>query len=436
MNEPENNSIDSVPPDDVPAAVAFVRARAAAGRLSDEILEPLLNRQRNPAELLAALQTAFRNDGVGTPLALRPARGTVSAMAKRRDADGNPDPDDLAHRNAANPERADEPDDEDEDDLDEEDREEDDEEVETYDTASMYDDEGALTEAASKRIGASSFAVPGKNHLPIHEPAAVKDSMKRFGSYEFDSSELRHAAFNRIAAKADQFKVAGLNKFRRSHGRKLDHRKDDHDMTSEQLKAEAAKSRQRKDERDQARKDLETANGKIASLEKDLDAERAKNGARTDAAQVEFDNRVNDKVELVTTATRILGAGKVTAKTPDGDIKRAVIKHVDSEDVPADKHPAYVDALFDGAVKRADKAVADKATGAAALAAARGAGTPPVLPTVNEQPGANPNPAVPHADAGEETEAQAVARMSARSRSTYKTPGKMNKAGVLAGGSN
>lgn len=363
----------------------------------------------------------FRGDA-GIALALLHAHGTVDAMATRRDISApapDPDPDDLASRNARDPEREDKPDPGD--DADSED---------CYDST-LYDADGNVSESGAARMAASSWAMPGKQKLPIHDPKAVKDSMRRFGEHEFDSADEKHAAFNRIAGRAAQFGI-GTTKFAQQHAGKLD-RKDNEDMIDEKTKLEAAKAKKRKEQRDAANKradglatELATAQGQVASLTADLAAEKAKTGTRTDAAQTEFDTKVAGKVDLVVKAATILGVGKVDAKSSDGDIKRAVIKHVDKVEVPADKHPAYVDALFDGAVSRATADAAATAGGAAALAAARGA-VAPVLPVAGD-----PKPAVPHVDAEDDDEAAAAKRMRDRSAGAARQPSRMTKDSVLA----
>lgn len=389
----------------------------------------------------------------GTRLASRFTRGTVTAMAKparpvpatRADApsEASPDPNDLASRNAEDPDRDDNgaacaP---------------------GENTAGMYDAEtGRLTDQGAAKIAAASFALPGKQRLPIHTPGAVKQSMQDFGSQEYDSADEKHAAFNRITSKAAQFGI-GTTKFARQHAANLDSKDDP--MIDEKTRAQAAKAAKRTKQRDEARaradaaeKDLAAAQGKITSLEADLAAERAKTAPRNDAAEVEFASRVNakalllatasrilgvskiDSAEIVTKVTAVLGAGKIDEKLDDGAIKRAVIKHVDKNDVPADKHPAYVDALFEGAVARADAAAKATMDGANALAAARGAATPAALPTT-PAPGTVPAPVVPapvpHAD-GLDDEASARARMQARSAGMAHQPNTngMTKAAVMA----
>lgn len=244
---------------------------------------------------------------------------------------------------------------------------------------SYYDPDGNLTEEASRKIAAASFAVPGKQRLPIHDPNAVKMSMRDFGGHEFDGPDEKHAAFNRINGKARQF---GINTagFEKAHNGKLDRadspKKDT--MTPDEIQALKDKAESRKEKLvrakarvDQLETELANRDGQIASLTKDLESARATAPAtkadRSDSEQARFDA----KFELFTAAAAT--GAPVNSKMTEDQIKRAVIKHVDNEDVPADKLPPYVDALYDGAIKRSKKDAAATAAGANALAAARAA---------------------------------------------------------------
>jgi hypothetical protein len=255
--------------------------------------------------------------------------------------------------------------------------------------------------------------------------------MRDFGTAEYDSADEKHAAFNRIVSKATQFGI-GTTKFARAHAGTLD-RKDHQDMIDAETRLQAEKSKKRAKQRDEARAradkaeaDLAAAQGQIASLTADLTAEKAKNGQRSDAAETEFATKVAAKTELVVAATTILGVGKVDAKMTDRAIKVAVIKHVDKTDVADDKHPAYVDALYDGAVARARADAAAIAAGGNALAAARAATIVPQIPVTGTTPPA------PRADADEDDEAAAASRMRARSAGLASQPGRMTKDSVLA----
>jgi len=76
------------------------------------------------------------------------------------------------------------------------------------------------------------------------------------------------------------------------------------------------------------------------------------------------------RVSLLTNANAILGATDAQGQTidrsavTDAEIKTQIVKHVDGLDVPEGKHPAYLDAMYVGAVGRAK-------VGSQSLAAAR-----------------------------------------------------------------
>ncbi len=387
------------------------------------------------------------SDNFGIALALHAAHGTVDAMARRTDvttAAPDSDPDDLASRNARNPEREDapvtdpdaDPDEDDADpDEDDADPDEDEEDPATLDDT-MYDADGELTDDASKRMGASCYAVPSKSKLAIHDPLAVKDSMKRFGAHEFDSADEKHAAFNRITARATQFGI-GTTKFARQHAATLDRK--DQDMTTAETAAAklAAKKAKRQAKYDaaigratRAETDLAAAHGKITSLETDLAAAKAETGKRSDAAQTEFAGAVSAKADLIIKAIAICGVRKDSkldaeikhySAMDDVAIKCAIIKHVDKTEVPTDKHPAYVDALFDGALSRATKDAAATLAGANALAAARGAAFTPTLPVTGTSDHA------PRADADDDSEEAAAARMRTRTANLSRQPGRFTR---------
>lgn len=382
-------------------------------------------------KLIITKNDAARSDALGvpfsgTPLARSKTRGTVVArpmasipnarieVVVRRD-DEQVDPDDLANRNARG-ENDDEQPAGPPDDPDPSYEGEGSEMDASY--GGMYDDDGNLSESGASRVAASSFAVPGKSKLPIHDPKAVRDSMKRFGGHSFDDADEKHGAFNRISGRAKQFGI-NCDAFRRAYSGKLDRK--DQAMIDAKTQAKAAKADIRKKQRDEAiaradaaDKELAAAQGKIESLTKDL--ELAKGGTektRTDAAD-KFDFAVAAKVDLVTKAAAVLGA-KVDIKASDLDIMKAVIKHVDGKDV-TDTRPGYVEALFDGAVERGRADAAAKVAGAQALGAARAAVITPAVVVPPVVPAA-PAAAVPHADASVNDEANAAAAMRARTAS-------------------
>lgn len=280
---------------------------------------------------------------------------------------------------------------------------------------SMYDDEGELTDVGAAKIAASSFGLPDKKRLPIHDPKAVKDSMKKFGGHEFDSADEKHGAFNRIKGKAQQF---GINTagFEKAHASKLD-RDDrgvkDNQMTPTEIKAlqeKADKAERRKEKLvaaktkiDALEADMAKKDGEIAGLKKDLEA--AKAAPKTDSTDdTAVQARLDARLELLDQA-RTTGA-TVTPKMSDVQIQLAVIKHVDGDDVPADKAklPPYVEALYNSALKRAKKDADDTNKGATALDKARAAAAAP---------------AAGHTDADDTDEDAAKARLRAYNSTAY-----------------
>jgi hypothetical protein len=244
--------------------------------------------------------------------------------------------------------------------------------------------DGKLTPKAASKIAASSFAVPAKQGLPIHDPNAVRDSMKRFGSHEFDDADEKHAAFNRITNRATQF---GMNPaaFHAKHIGKLDTaspttsapaaKKDS--MTPEQIKELQDKAASRKAKLvaakakcDALEQELAAKDGQIAGLERDLEVAKTAT-PKTDAADADVQTRIDAMISLLDEA-RTTGA-TVDSKMAPIAIKLAVIKHVDSIDVAPEKAKLepYVDALYDSAIGRSKKDAANTARGAKTLASAR-----------------------------------------------------------------
>lgn len=195
-------------------------------------------------------------------------------------------------------------------------------------------------------------------------------------------------------------------------------------MTTEQLEAALAAEKTRAD---QAAADLETAKTSLAAANAALEtaraaaatAEAATEQVKKDAAAAETARlaatetarkdaetaaaaetarkdaeaaALKVRVDAMTSANAILGSVDKDGNAIDRsamsvrDIKCAIVKHVDGDDIAADKHEAYVDAMFDGAVKR-------HRTGADALAGARAAiVTPPhidAVPAVDAEAAAN-----------------------------------------------
>jgi len=109
-----------------------------------------------------------------------------------------------------------------------------------------------------------------------------------------------------------------------------------------------------------ARKDASDAQAIIEQMK--LDAEAAAAKVRQDAED-QFSIRVKSRVSLETAANAVLGSAADRSAMSDKDIKLAVIKHVDNDDL-ADKPELFIDGAFEGAVKR-------HKNGAAALASVR-----------------------------------------------------------------
>jgi len=93
------------------------------------------------------------------------------------------------------------------------------------------------------------------------------------------------------------------------------------------------------------------AEGERDAAKAELEGEKK---ARKDVADG-FDKRVRDRVELENIARTALGDA-FDPKASDADIKRAVVKRVDSVDVPKDKSDEYLAARYDAAVERIDAA--------------------------------------------------------------------------------
>jgi hypothetical protein len=233
-----------------------------------------------------------------------------------------------------------------------------------------------LTSEARDKIKASNFAAPGSEKLPIHDPAHVRAAMSRFGQTQFKSADEKHGAFNRIKSKAKQFGISSEG-FEKAHGGKLDRADgaEEFAMTTD-IKALQEKADKRKAKLVAAKARIDSLEAEKTALEvqvtnltKDLETAKA---ARTDAAAptaTATETQITERVELLEQA-RGTGA-KVDAKMSPRAIKVATIKHVDGDDVPDTKADAYVDGVYEGALKRSKKDAADTVKGNAALDAAR-----------------------------------------------------------------
>lgn len=304
-----------------------------------------------------------------------------SADDTEEDDDTDTDGDDDDDTDSDDDEGDDSDDDTDDGDDDEEDRD---------------DDGDQLSDEDRHKMATSSFAVPDREGLPIHDPDHTRAAMARFNQYKFKSPEEKHAAFNRITRRASHFGIDSKG-FEEAHRDRLD-REDDEMKKIAQLQTKL----------DAAEKQLATAQGQVASLTKDLEAaKKANETVRKDAAD-RFDAQVAERVALLTEAAAT--GAKVDAKMSSIEIKRTVVKHVDGEDIPAEKPEPYVDAYYEGALKRARKDAEDTKKGATALATARQVAAG----------GTQPAPApVPHNDADDIDEAAAYARANARNAEAW-----------------
>lgn len=101
-----------------------------------------------------------------------------------------------------------------------------------------------------------------------------------------------------------------------------------------------------------AQSELTTAQEKVSKLDADLQAANA----RVDSD--EFTARVDARVAVFTDALKVLKDETLESlsKKSNREIKVAVIKHVDGMDVDADAVDAYVDGMYAGSLRRAEKA--------------------------------------------------------------------------------
>jgi len=156
------------------------------------------------------------------------------------------------------------------------------------------------------------------------------------------------------------------------------------DGDGDEGRTDAADKARLEGERDAARKDAEDAKALVEQTKKD-------------AAEL-VTKTVRESLDVLSKATAVLGAdAKITIKKDDADVevalvdaplravKCAVVKKVDSRDIAADKHDAYVEALFENALDNHAKRQDAAAKGADSLAAARAAaGTPLTAPVETE----------------------------------------------------
>lgn len=150
-----------------------------------------------------------------------------------------------------------------------------------------------------------------------------------------------------------------------------------HTMTLEALAADLAAAKislgAEKARADLAEANLATAQAATAAAAARADGAEAalatEKAARTDAAAA-LPALVKSRVALELAASTVLGEA-FKPEMSDRDIKVAVVKKVDGEDVAADAHDAYVQGRFDSARKRADKGADALASAQEVIAAGR-----------------------------------------------------------------
>ena len=227
-----------------------------------------------------------------------------------------------------------------------------------------------LDAKARKDISPEHFAVPGRKALPIEDEGHLRAAMARFNQTNFQSTAEKKSAYHRIVARAHELGVdpSGFIASQKGH---MDEITEDaalkakmDDLSKKLTEAQDALQKAELD-RDNAKASLQKAQDALSTLTANKDAadktvseaiaaakaelEAAKAKVHADAGEA-FENRVNARIEILKTAEKILGT--VDNKMADRDLKVAVVKHVDSIEIPADKHDFYVDGMFAGAVQR------------------------------------------------------------------------------------
>ena len=163
-------------------------------------------------------------------------------------------------------------------------------------------------------------------------------------------------------------------------------------LEAEKAKLDAEKSKLESDiAATNARKDAEAEKVRADKAIEDLAAANARADQAETAAKAKLDAAgaetlkkvVADRVAVIVAADRILGALDDKGARIDRsdiaprDLKVAIIKAVDGDDVHADAVDAYVDGIFDGAVRRFDRAKGSVAAVRGALQAQRQDGAAP-----------------------------------------------------------
>lgn len=225
-----------------------------------------------------------------------------------------------------------------------------------------------LNAKARNELQATQFAIPSRRGLPIEDEGHVKAAMARFNQTQFQGPSERRGAFHRIVARAHELGIDPSG-FVKMFGEHLDDKETTMDEITIKLTealAEVAKQTARADAAEKAATEALTAKTaaevEATNARKDAEAEKVRadvataatttavEKARTDAAE-SLKSSIKSRVALETQATVVLGAAD-RGDCSDRDIKLAVIKHVDGDDVPTEKPDLYVDGVFEGAVKR------------------------------------------------------------------------------------
>lgn len=261
------------------------------------------------------------------------------------------------------------------------------------------------------------FAIPSREGMPLEDAGHVRDAMARFTEEHWANAAEKRAAYHRIIARAHDLGIdaSGFEKKEgahldqggnvqggcqcKSHAVNTDGmaNTDSKEVSVDELKqqlqtaqaalaAEQAKTTdatKRADaleiERDEAKRDaaasakaLETAQAEAAAAEKaraDATAATAAAAAtaqaevaakvHTDAEQAEFEARVTARVEILGNAKAVLpvndAEGKPAdySKQTDRALKVAIVKHVDADELGDERSADYVEAAYQGALKRA-----------------------------------------------------------------------------------
>lgn len=210
------------------------------------------------------------------------------------------------------------------------------------------------------------------DEAPTIVPVAVSDHASIGPMIQGSTCQCKDHAVRSPGTMSEAIKMDEVQK-------QLEAAKAELDAVKGQLAVAKAKADQAELDRDNAKKDAEAATKKITDATAKADAaeaalktaseshvaalEAAASKAKLDA-EGEAGKAIDDKVELVMKAREILGADKVDSKAKSSEIKRAVITHVDGEDVPADKfeNDGYIDGMYAGALKRADLAIESRKT--------------------------------------------------------------------------